>query len=195
MSPANTTASNSGDVMNLAFGGLLIFAVFILPFILGAFVSKSLRMPNHGFSIGLILAAVIGAGLTIGLGEPRYGVDIKGGTILKYEIDKTVKSTSRKTIRKSNGDTRVRARDLVPSLTQRINPTGTKEIVIRPMGEDQSRSSCRTSISWKSLKSSESFNRQVSSSSESSPTLSTTVLLSNALRNKRLDRPPPTIKQ
>ncbi len=137
MSPANSPASNSGDVMNLAFGGLLIFAVFILPFILGAFLSKALRMPNHGFSIGLILAAVIGSALTIGLGEPRYGVDIKGGTILKYEIDKSVKVDVGQSDPQATGDTRVRARDLVPSLTQRINPTGTKEIVIRPMGEDQ----------------------------------------------------------
>jgi SecD/SecF fusion protein len=110
----------------------LLFAllVFVLPFILGNWISKAIRMPSHATSIGIILAAVIGAGLILWRGELRKGPDISGGTILVYEIDRSVQDGS-------DASARASATQLVPALTDRLNPTGTKEIVIRPYGEDQ----------------------------------------------------------
>ena len=111
----------------------VIAGVFIIPFVLGSFLAKSLRMPTYSFPIGIILAVVFGATAIVTLGKPRYGVDIKGGTILVYELDRSVQGTKED----GSGLNRVKASALVDALTQRINPTGTKEIIIRPYGEDQ----------------------------------------------------------
>ncbi len=50
-------------------------------------------MPTYSFPIGIILAVVFGATAIVTLGKPRYGVDIKGGTILVYELDRSVQGT------------------------------------------------------------------------------------------------------
>ncbi len=110
----------------------VIAVVFIIPFILGAFFARALRMPTYGFPIGVILATIFG-GLTIIYYLPaRYGPDIKGGTILVYELDRQAESSDA-----LPPGVRVTASQLVGKLTERINPTGTKEIIIRPYGEDQ----------------------------------------------------------
>ena len=125
------TAAGSGDAVgSLLMALLFALLVFVLPFILGNWISKAIRMPSHATSIGIILAAVIGAGLILWRGELRKGPDISGGTILVYEIDRSVQDGS-------DASARASATQLVPALTDRLNPTGTKEIVIRPYGEDQ----------------------------------------------------------
>ncbi len=127
--PAPT--AGSGDAIgSLLMALLFALLVFVLPFILGNWISKAIRMPSHANSLGIILAAVIGAGLILWRGELRKGPDISGGTILVYEIDRSVQDGSDLSARAS-------ATQLVPALTDRLNPTGTKEIVIRPYGEDQ----------------------------------------------------------
>ncbi|MFM8323583.1 MAG: protein translocase subunit SecDF, partial [Pirellulaceae bacterium] len=124
-------AAGSGDAVgSLLMALLFALLVFVLPFILGNWISKAIRMPSHATSLGIILAAVIGAGLILWRGELRKGPDISGGTILVYEIDRSVQDGSDLSARAS-------ATQLVPALTDRLNPTGTKEIVIRPYGEDQ----------------------------------------------------------
>ena len=75
------------------------------------------------------------------------GVDLKGGVVLIYEIDlgtgasvDTGTSTRRKGPRKGGSPApaaEINMGDLVQALTNRINPSGTKEIVIRPYGERQ----------------------------------------------------------
>ena len=107
----------------------VIVAVFIVPFIIGKFLSRWLRMPDHASKIGLILASVVAGGLIVGLKPLRYGVDIKGGTNLVYELDKSIAN--------ADGRNVVKASTLVPQLAQRLNPSGTKEIMIRPSGDDQ----------------------------------------------------------
>ncbi len=106
-----------------------IFAVFILPFILGRFLASGLRMSNHAAKFGVVIASIVGSGLILARLPLKYGPDIKGGTNLIYELDKTATADGK--------GPRVQASTLVPRLTQRLNPSGTKEIVIRPSGEDQ----------------------------------------------------------
>lgn len=109
----------------------IMLAVLIVPFIVGAFLAKSLRMPNYGTRIGVVLFAITAAAVTITFGQTKYGVDLMGGTILVYEIDPTAGGEN------EDAGSRVTAEELVGALTERINPSGTQEIVIRPYGDRQ----------------------------------------------------------
>lgn len=104
---------------NIAF----VFAVFVLPFILSKLITNSLRLPALSGRMGIALAATIAAALFVTLGELRYSSDMKGGTTLIYNIIKA--------------DQDLNPTALASSLSQRIDPSGTKEITIRPRGSDQ----------------------------------------------------------
>ncbi len=103
--------------------GLLNLAVFVgailIPFLLGKWLAKFLRMPNATFGFTTILFFLLGS-LTI-LFLPKidktatkllYGPDIVGGMNLIYK-------------------------DFVVPLINRLNPSGTLEIKIRPNGDDR----------------------------------------------------------
>jgi SecD/SecF fusion protein len=104
----------------------------ILPFVAGNYLSRALRMPNYGTRFGWILLAVIASAAVLSSRFPGLGVDLRGGTILVYEMD------AEKLISlESDGGQRVKSEDLIAPLTRRINPSGTQEIVIRPYGDTQ----------------------------------------------------------
>ncbi|MFN7841100.1 MAG: protein translocase subunit SecD [Pirellula sp.] len=120
--------------------GLLNLAVFVgailIPFLLGKWIAKFLKMPNATFGFTTIFFFLIGS-LTILL-LPKidesatkllYGPDIVGGMNLIYEVDR------------SNEDPlaprKVVAKDFVVPLINRLNPAGTLEIKIRPNGDDR----------------------------------------------------------
>ncbi len=142
---AQATATNSAaDVAEQADSGLMkglgmlaiIVVVFVLPFVLGRLLAKRLKMPTYGSSIGTVLATTIGAIMVLALGTLRYGPDIAGGTNLVYEMDKeALKEVS--TESGSGQIVRVTAKDLMKPLNERLNPAGTKELLIRPNGDDQ----------------------------------------------------------
>ena len=126
-----TTETQYRIVMILAIVG----AILILPFMIGNYIAKSLRAADYGWKIGLILCTVISATAIVYFGELKLGVDLRGGVILIYELEDEQESTGDAD---SQGMTRTRsAKDLVQPLTNRINPSGTKEIVIRPYGDRQ----------------------------------------------------------
>jgi SecD/SecF fusion protein len=106
------------------------FAVIILPFIIGPLLARKLKMPAHSTSISFILLAIIASAAILSKSLPKLGVDLRGGTILVYEMDPTKLGSE-------PGSTQVSSEDLVKPLTDRINPAGTQEIVIRPYGESQ----------------------------------------------------------
>lgn len=106
------------------------FAVFVVPFYLGGFLAKRMKMPNHGVRLGLVLVAVTVSVAVLVNKLPGLGVDLVGGTILQYEIDPGKRALD------SEGEL-VKAEKLVDPLTKRINPSGTSEIVVRPYGDTQ----------------------------------------------------------
>ena len=116
-------------------GGLwmlaIIFVVFVLPFVLSRYLAKSMKMPTYSSSMGTIIAAIVGGLVVIALGTLRYGPDILGGTNLVYELDKRAMSEQQR------DGLRITAKDLIQPLRERLNPAGTKEILIRPRGDDQ----------------------------------------------------------
>ncbi len=126
-----------------------IFAlVFVVPFLLGGVIARAVRMRGYEFKIGLILASLALALLVLYRAwdwkEEKFriplGVDLKGGVILIYEIDTSGGATpeaqkDQEEVRDEAPD--INMGDLVQALTNRINPSGTKEIVIRPYGDRQ----------------------------------------------------------
>jgi SecD/SecF fusion protein len=107
-------------------------AVLILPFIVGNFLAKSLKMPTYGSRFGFILLAITASAVTLTNKFPSLGIDLSGGTILVYELDPEKQAAV-----VDGGGQRITSEDLVAPLTRRINPAGTQEIVIRPYGEQQ----------------------------------------------------------
>ncbi len=110
----------------------IALAVLILPFIVGNFLAKSLKMPNYGTRFGWVLLAIASSTVVLTNRWPGLGVDLRGGTILVYEID-----TEKLSRVEEDGGQRIKSEDLIEPLTRRINPSGTQEIVIRPYGESQ----------------------------------------------------------
>ena len=109
-----------------------VLAVLILPFVVGHFLAKSLRMPNYATRFGWVLLAITASVVVLATNRPGLGVDLRGGTILVYELDPgKLKALA------AEGGQRVISEDLIEPLTRRINPSGTQEIVIRPYGEKQ----------------------------------------------------------
>jgi SecD/SecF fusion protein len=104
-------------------------AVLILPFMAGGFLAKQLRMPTHSVRIGWVLFAITASVVVLVNKLPDRGVDLKGGTILVYEIDPSKSNPS--------SQNKIKSEDLVGPLTRRVNPSGTREIVIRPYGDNQ----------------------------------------------------------
>ena len=111
---------------------VVVLAVLILPFVVGHFLSKWLRMPSFATRFGWVLLAITASVVVLANKLPGLGVDLSGGTILVYELNpKKLKDLA------DQGGQRVISEDLIEPLTRRINPSGTQEIVLRPYGEKQ----------------------------------------------------------
>ncbi len=144
---AQAVANSDGGVSTgissqqyLALG--ILAAVIILPVFLGNFIARQLRMADYGTRIAWVLFAVLASVATLSFGKLGLGVDLRGGTILVYQIDPTVGIQQNAEPTDPNDPTmpsrsNVQSKDLIASLIKRINPAGTQEIAIRPYGEDQ----------------------------------------------------------
>ncbi|MBC7853442.1 MAG: hypothetical protein IAF94_08405, partial [Pirellulaceae bacterium] len=62
--------------------------LFIAAFVLGVLMGKWLRLKEMGWRFGLILGSALAAVSIIALGEFKLGVDLQGGVILVYEVNK-----------------------------------------------------------------------------------------------------------
>lgn len=127
----------------LAVGALLI-GLFVLPVLIGNWLAKSVAMPDHGWKISVILVTLAAAGVILYFGQVKFGPDLAGGITLIYELaDGAVVQEIEEG---EEGDDQAQGgqkgkkggRELISRLTealkQRVDPTGTKEVTIRPYG-------------------------------------------------------------
>ncbi len=118
----------------------IILGSTVVAFVLGIVFGNTLRMPEHGWKLGVIFGS-LALGISLcSLREAKQGIDLRGGVILIYEVD--AEKTSQAAIAQSGGeltpeDTDVQMPELVQALSRRINPGGVREVVIRPYGERQ----------------------------------------------------------
>ncbi len=125
--PGNPATEPTADWKAYGTGALFVLGIFVVPFILSHFITRAVRMPAHSFRVGVMIAAVFG-GLLFAYAKDfqiKFGTDMKGGTSLVYDI-----------MPDEDGN-KIDAASLSTALSDRINPSGTKEISIRPRGESQ----------------------------------------------------------
>lgn len=123
-------------MLEATLNALYVAAFFVVPFLLGIGISRALRVKDMGIKLGWIL-------LTISIALAPFinvlvkgkewskvlkpGIDLGGGTNLVYQL---VPSPTEEI----TADLMARE---VAAVTKRINPAGTKEIVVRQVGKDR----------------------------------------------------------
>ena len=133
---ADPAAQSSGP-FGLPAGVLTLLRVLVaipLPLFLGQFVANRLRMKEYGWRLGVIFTSVFCAAVVLQAGRINKGVDLKGGVILVYEIDRESLQTEANIPISAD---KVNWGSLIQALVKRINPAGTKEIVVRRYGDWQ----------------------------------------------------------
>ena len=91
-------------------------------------------MKDYTWRFGVIFFSIFAAGVIIESGKLNQGVDLKGGVILVYEVDREALSGE------AGGEgalSQAQWSKLISALSLRVNPSGTKEIVVRRLGEWQ----------------------------------------------------------
>ncbi|MCO6455284.1 MAG: protein translocase subunit SecD [Pirellulaceae bacterium] len=136
------------SVLNVA----LVLAALVVPFVLGWFIARAVRMADYWWRIGTILATISCSLLVLANTynwETRsftfpMGVDLKGGSILIYELEASEElAVSPEEMPPGQDPTLAPDReavgrgDLMQAISNRINPSGTQEIVVRPYGDRQ----------------------------------------------------------
>ena len=139
---AVTGAPDAGISSNQWIAMALLVAVVVVPIFLGSALARALRMPDYSTRIAWILFALLTSAVVLAVGKIGMGVDLRGGTILVYEIDPTLGISTGTDAAPDDGSgiprkNNITSADLIPSLISRINPAGTQEIAIRPYGENQ----------------------------------------------------------
>ncbi len=142
-------SSNSQSFSVLYFFTVILLGI-VAPFVIGRMIAGRIRMADYGWRIGLILMTLLLSFEMVGRTwnpkshafDIKLGVDLQGGVILIYEVEEGVTVVSDEKGKPQQqaagaGDTSFSMGALIEALSRRINPTGTKEIVIRPYGERQ----------------------------------------------------------
>lgn len=114
-----------------------VFGLFLLV-VIGSYLAanaftKSIRMPEQTPRIWTILLVVLTAILLIVVKwPPKFGVDLRGGINFVGQLNLEALDTDSTGLVPS-----ITAADIIGVLSQRINPGGQKEIVIRALGADK----------------------------------------------------------
>ncbi len=116
--------------------------ILIAAWLLVAFLARRIGLKEYGWKLGLIAATIAFGAVVCSMGTPKWGIDLRGGTILIYQVDKERTAESMAEAEEdgesaSSPSSAVDMDSLIQSLGKRINPTGVKEIVLRPYGSDQ----------------------------------------------------------
>ena len=117
---------------------LILVGLVVLAFLASNIVSKSFRMPEHGWRAAIVVFSVGVAILIVSTTPFKQGIDLVGGVILRYEVDE-LKTEQAKTDEadSDSGQPDFKMSALVEAIGKRINPGGVQEIVVRPYGEKQ----------------------------------------------------------
>ena len=125
--PADDAPAVVEDGLPWYLSALIVLAILIVPFWIGGRIAGSAKMPDHGWKVGLALCTIIAAiVIVITRWPPLYGPDLSGGINLIYQVDPEIEET--KTIDMDK---------LIAAISRRVNPSGLKEVTIRPYGSRQ----------------------------------------------------------
>lgn len=113
--------------------GLLVVAV-LLGLLLAHFLGGSLNLTDYRKRMAWVFVPCLVALLMIVSGwPPEFGVDLRGGINMVGSLNLTEEDAE-----EFGPDyVRPKAKDIIPILIGRVNPSGTKEIMIRALGDEQ----------------------------------------------------------
>lgn len=119
---------------------LWMVGIFVVPFLLGNFIARTLRMKEDARRFSTVLL-VLFFGMApfvnqVINGDPirnvfRLGIDLAGGTNLVYQADRAQAEAAGKEINSSTMD------ELTRAIGRRVNPSGTEEVTVRQVGDDR----------------------------------------------------------
>src|SRR5262245_43255695 len=118
------------QILGMPSGPLIVLALIVISLAAGILFANSVRMRDYGWKVGLILATILVSTFVVLFGEFKLGVDLKGGVILVYEVNEL----ETKQLRRGTNENTWDMGQLLAVITRRLNPTGLKEIVVRPFG-------------------------------------------------------------
>ncbi len=135
------TAGEEQDGLSPALLAILVVAIIVVPVLVGNYASKKLNMPDHGWKIATVLGTALAGAAICYLGEFKLGPDLGGGVTLIYELEDGELVESEETSG-DEGDEAVEGNKrgkvdidkMIGALKKRVDPSGTKEVVIRPYG-------------------------------------------------------------
>jgi SecD/SecF fusion protein len=100
-------------------------AVIVGSFALGAFIARRLRMPDYSFKIGLLLFTLSASMVVNIVGwPPKRGIDLSGGVVLVYEVDRELSKPSR-------------MQTIIARVNEHLNVGGGEKLEARPGQDDQ----------------------------------------------------------
>jgi len=112
---------------------LLLIAAVALGLFLAKLISSSLKLNDYRGKMGLVLVTILVATLMIwSKWPPKFGVDLRGGMnfVGALNLDAWTRDDD-------GTQRRPTAADIIPDLVRRVDPSGTSEISIRPLGSDK----------------------------------------------------------
>ena len=123
----------------------IVIALFVLPMMIGSRMAKSFRMPDHGWKFALALGTLAAAAVVVYQGEIKFGPDLSGGITLIYELQDTslevdledMEDDGTSVAERSSRAKRQLVKQLIGALSERVDPSGTKEVTIREYGLGQ----------------------------------------------------------
>ena len=111
---------------------LLLIAAVVLGFFAAKYISSGLKVAEYQGRMSIVLIAVLVASLMIwAKWPPKLGVDLRGGINMIGSLNLDA------FLDEDGAGKRPEAADIIPALVRRVNPSGTKEIMIRPLGADK----------------------------------------------------------
>ena len=122
-------------ISNGVLGFLTLIAIVALSIFVGRTIANSIRLPEYASKIALILWCVLTAGLLISVNgfTPKFGIDLRGGINMIGSLNLDAIGGGDDTF----GARQTTAADIIPNLLRRVDPSGTQEIQIRPLGNDK----------------------------------------------------------
>ncbi len=112
---------------------LIILGLIVASIVFGVLLARWVRMRDYAWKISLILSTILVSTFVVLFGEYKLGVDLKGGVILVYEVNEIETAQ----LRRGAAENQWSMGQLIAVISKRLNPTGLKEIVVRPFGPKQ----------------------------------------------------------
>ncbi|MEX1039447.1 MAG: protein translocase subunit SecD [Pirellulaceae bacterium] len=140
--PAEEEETTTQANMRIAYILGFLILVIVVPYVAGNMIARGIRLPEYGWRLGIVLSSVVTGIVVVSLWwPPKFGIDLKGGVILVYEVDEEATQEMEEIDGESDSTTRSGGSDdisrLITQLQRRINPAGALDVMIRPYGNNQ----------------------------------------------------------